>query len=238
VIRREKENRMLEDLKKEVCQANLDLVKHNLVILTWGNVSAIDRDKNLVVIKPSGVAYSDLTPEKMTVVDLDGNIVEGDLNPSSDTPTHLILYKAFSEAGGITHTHSPKATSYAQSCRPIPCYGTTHADHFYGDVPVTRILTENEVTADYEKNTGNVIVERFEDLNPMDFPAVLVANHGPFTWGKSAAESVKNSVALEMIAQMALDTELLNKDISAVNSYILDKHFCRKHGPDAYYGQS
>ncbi|MHC4874248.1 MAG: L-ribulose-5-phosphate 4-epimerase [Planctomycetota bacterium] len=229
---------MLEDLKKEVCQANLDLVKHNLVILTWGNVSAIDRDKNLVVIKPSGVAYSDLTPEKMTVVDLDGNIVEGDLNPSSDTPTHLILYKAFSEAGGITHTHSPKATSYAQSCRPIPCYGTTHADHFYGDVPVTRILTENEVTADYEKNTGNVIVERFEDLNPMDFPAVLVANHGPFTWGKSAAESVKNSVALEMIAQMALDTELLNKDISAVNSYILDKHFCRKHGPDAYYGQS
>lgn len=228
---------MLEGLKESVCKANLELVDAGLVVLTWGNVSGIDREKNIVAIKPSGVSYDELIPEKIVLVDLDGNVVEGDLNPSSDTPTHLEIYKAFDNVGGITHTHSPRATSFAQAGVPVPCFGTTHADHFYGDVPVTRILTEEEVKNDYEKNTGMVIVERFKDLNPQDFPAVLVANHGPFTWGKDAKDSVKNSIALEVICQMAIDTMFLNNDAQSINQYILEKHFCRKHGDGAYYGQ-
>ncbi len=228
---------MLEDLRAAVCEANLDLNLKGLVTLTWGNVSGIDREKGLVVIKPSGVSYDDMTPDKLVVVDLDGETVEGDLRPSSDTATHVVLYKAFPDIGGVTHTHSSHATSFAQACRCIPCLGTTHADHFYGDVPLTRIMTEDEVKGGYEVNTGHVIVERFADLKPLEYPGVLVANHGPFTWGKDAADSVKNAVALEQIAKMALATFSLSPEQPAIAQYLLDKHYLRKHGSGAYYGQ-
>ena len=228
---------MLDQLRKDVWEANLALDRSGLVQLTWGNVSGIDRDKGLVAIKPSGVAYSDLQPEQIAIVDLDGKVVDGELNPSSDTATHVILYKAFEGIGGVTHTHSTYATMFAQACRELPCMGTTHADHFFGPVPVTRTMTPEEVTADYEGNTGHVIVERFADLNPVAMPAVLTAHHAPFVWGKSAAESVKNSIALEMCAKMAVGTFHLNSDVPPMPKHMLDKHYLRKHGKDAYYGQ-
>jgi L-ribulose-5-phosphate 4-epimerase len=227
----------LTELREEVCRANLDLVGHGLVTLTWGNVSGINENRDRVVIKPSGVGYDRMTPEQMVVVDLDGKVVDGELRPSSDTPTHVLLYRRFEGIGGVTHTHSSHATSFAQACRCIPCLGTTHADHFYGDVPLTRIMTEDEVKGGYEVNTGHVIVERFADLKPLEYPGVLVANHGPFTWGKDAADSVKNAVALEQIAKMALATFSLSPEQPAIAQYLLDKHYLRKHGSGAYYGQ-
>lgn len=228
---------MLTALKHEVMVANQELQKQQLVIYTWGNVSGIDRKRNLVVIKPSGVAYEDLTPEKMVVLDLDGNVVEGDLRPSSDTPTHLELYRRFPQIGGVVHTHSTWATIWAQACQEIPCRGTTHADYFYGDIPCTRYLTRDEVQADYELNTGKVIVERFEKINYQEMPAVLVAEHGPFTWGKDAQEAVHNSVVLEQVAYMAFMTRQLSGHNRPINKHVLDKHYLRKHGPGAYYGQ-
>ena len=228
---------MLEPLKHEVCQANLDLVAHGLVTLTWGNVSGISEDRKYVVIKPSGVPYGQMRLEHMVVVDLDGRVVEGQLRPSSDTPTHLLLYRRFDAIGGITHTHSCYATMFAQARVEIPCLGTTHADHFFGPVPVTRPLSQPEVEEAYEANTGQVIIERFAELDPAAMPAVLVAGHGPFAWGKNAAESVKNAVALEAIAEMALGTRQIRPDGPPLESYVLDKHYRRKHGPDAYYGQ-
>ena len=229
---------MLDDLKANVCQANLELVRHGLVTLTWGNVSGLSPDGRFVVIKPSGISYERMTPESMAVVDLDGNVVEGKLRPSSDTPTHAALYRAFQDIGGITHTHSPKATAFAQARMSIPCLGTTHADHFFGPVPLTRPLTEQEVNEAYEANTGKVIVQRFGRINPLEMPAVLVAGHGPFAWGKDAWDSVTNAVALEAVADMALATQLLRPDISELEPYVLNKHYQRKHGPEAYYGQS
>ena len=228
---------MLEALKQEVWQANLELERAGLVVLTWGNVSGIDRGSGLVAIKPSGVPYRDLKPEHMVVVDLDGRKVEGALNPSSDTPSHLVLYRAFPRIGGITHAHSVCATAFAQASRPIPCLGTTHADQFCGEVPLTRFLTKQEVESEYEKNTGLVIAGRFASLDPMAVPGVLVAGHGPFTWGKSAADSVANSVALEKIAEMALATVRIRPDTPSLPQYVLDKHYSRKHGAGAYYGQ-
>ncbi len=228
---------MLEKLKEEVLNANLDLVKYGLVVLTWGNVSGIDRKDNLVVIKPSGVEYEKLKIDDMVVVDLKGNIIEDGKRPSSDTPTHIELYKAFPEIGGITHTHSTYATIFAQACREIPCLGTTHADHFYGPVPVTRFLTKDEVESDYEKNTGKIIIERFSNLDYTSTPGILVSGHAPFSWGKNAGESVKNGLILERIAQMALSTFQLRQGINELPEYITNKHYKRKHGPDAYYGQ-
>lgn len=228
---------MLEPLKDAVCQANLHLVENKLVTLTWGNVSGIDREEGLVVIKPSGVDYAEMQPSDMVVVDLEGHVVEGDLRPSSDTPTHLLLYQAFPDIGGVTHTHSSFATMFAQAERPIPCYGTTHADHFHGEIPVTRRLQEAEVEQDYEGNTGRVIIERFADLVPAAMPAVLVAGHGPFVWGTDAAYSVKHSIILEEVAKMAVGTVLINPESAGLPAYILKKHYTRKHGPDAYYGQ-
>lgn len=228
---------MLEDLKEQVCQANLDLVAQGLVTLTWGNVSGLSDDRQFAVIKASGVAYDKMRPEHMVVVDLEGNVVEGNLRPSSDTATHVLLYKAFVGVGGITHTHSRYATMFAQARLEIPCLGTTHADHFYGPVPVTRPLTENEVSGGYEANTGHVIIERFGGLDPVAMPAVLVAGHAPFAWGKSAAKSVENAVALEAVAEMAWGTRQLLNPPPELEAYILDKHYSRKHGPDAYYGQ-
>lgn len=228
---------MLEKLKQEVLQANISLVKHGLVVLTWGNVSGIDRDKNLVVIKPSGVEYDKLTFDDLVVVDLNGNIVEGNKRPSSDTPTHIELYKAFKEVGGVTHTHSNYATMFAQACKEIPCLGTTHADHFYGSIPITRFLTKDEVEEAYELNTGKVIVERFKELNPVSTPGVLVAGHAPFAFGKNATDSVRNALILERVAEMALGTLNLNSNIEKLPDYISEKHYQRKHGPNAYYGQ-
>ncbi len=228
---------MLEALKEQVCQANLDLVAHGLVTLTWGNVSGLSDDRRHVVIKASGVAYRQMRPEHMVVVDLDGNVVDGEMRPSSDTPTHILLYRAFPVVGGITHTHSRYATMFAQARLEIPCLGTTHADHFYGAVPVTRPLTEQEVTDAYEANTGHVIVERFEKLNPNALPGVLVAGHAPFAWGPTAAKSVENAVALEAVAEMAWGTRLLMNPPPELEAYVLEKHYQRKHGPDAYYGQ-
>ncbi len=227
---------MLENLKESVLQANLDLVKHKLVVFTWGNVSGIDRDQKLVVIKPSGVNYDDLTPEKMVVVDFKGNIVEGDLKPSSDTATHLVLYQHFPAIGAIVHTHSEWAVSWAQAGRDIPCYGTTQADYFYGSIPCTRKLSKAEVENDYEKNTGLVIVEKFKDLNPVALPGTLVYSHGPFSWGKNPEEAIHNAVVMEESAKMAFRTELLGNKTS-VDQYLLDKHYYRKHGSNAYYGQ-
>jgi L-ribulose-5-phosphate 4-epimerase len=227
---------MLKDLKKEVLQANLDLVKYGLVVFTWGNASAIDREKGLVVIKPSGVAYDVMKPEDMVVVDIEGKVVEGKLKPSSDLATHLVLYKAFEGIGGVVHTHSEWATSWAQVGRAIPAYGTTHADYFHGEIPCTRKLTESEVKTAYEVETGNVIVERFKGLDAVAIPGVLVSGHAPFTWGKDAHEAVHNAVVMEEVAKMAFRTEVLGNK-QPVDQYLLDKHYLRKHGNDAYYGQ-
>jgi len=228
---------MYEELRQAVCNANKELEVHRLVVYSWGNVSGIDRQAGVVAIKPSGVSYAALTPENMVLVDLDGRVVEGDLNPSSDTPTHLELYRAFEAIGGVCHTHSPKATMWAQACREIPCFGTTHADFYYGPVPVTQLMTEAEIKDNYEVNTGKVIVRRFGDLDPQEAPAVLVANHGPFTWGPDAAAAVESAVVLEQVADMAMGTLLINPRQNAVSQVLLDKHYLRKHGKDAYYGQ-
>ena len=230
---------MLEELKKKVYEANMDLPKYGLVTFTWGNVSALDRERGLFVIKPSGVEYDKLTPEDMVVMDLDGNRVEGRLNPSSDTATHLELYKSFPEIGGIVHTHSSYATSWAQAGRSIPCYGTTHADYIYGEVPCARCLTKEEIDEGYETNTGRLIVEEFKRLNkkPLEVPAVLCKNHGPFAWGKDAKEAVHNAVVLEEVAKMAYRCEIINKDVKPAPQELQDKHYYRKHGADAYYGQ-
>ena len=227
----------LTALKNDVFRRNLELVEHGLVVLTWGNVSGIDREAGLVAIKPSGVPYAGMTAEDIVVVDLEGHAVEGRLRPSSDLPTHLALYRAFPSVGGIVHTHSPKAVAWAQARRGIPAFGTTHADHFHGAVPCTRELTPAEVADDYELNTGRVIEERFHDLDAEAFPGVLVAGHGPFTWGPTPGKAVENAVALEQIAAMALDTLRLDPDAEPAPSYVLDKHYFRKHGPGAYYGQ-
>lgn len=230
---------MLEKLKQEVLEANLQLPKHQLVTFTWGNVSGIDRDENLVVIKPSGVPYEILKADDLVVVDLDGNIVEGRMRPSSDTPTHLELYKAFPEIGGVVHTHSPWATSWAQAGRSIPALGTTHADYFYGEIPITRELTRGEVERSYELETGKVIIETFRksEIDPVAMPGVLVFNHAPFSWGKNAEQAVHNAVVLEEVAKMALHTFQLNGQVQPISQYILDKHYLRKHGKNAYYGQ-
>lgn len=232
---------MLEQLKKDVCLANLSLVENGLVIFTWGNVSGIDREHGLVVIKPSGVSYKEMTPNDMVVVNMDGEVVEGDLKPSSDLATHLELYRAFPNIGGITHTHSQFATAFAQAGKEIKAYGTTHADHFCGAVPCTRKMTPNEIAQDYEKNTGIVIAETFENLNYEEICAALVYSHGPFTWGKDASESAEASVLLENIAQMAYHTELLRladrKQSVPLQQELLNKHYFRKHGKNSYYGQ-
>ena len=239
---------MLEALKEKVWKANLDLVKHGLVIFTWGNVSAIDRKSGLVVIKPSGVDYDTMKPSDMVVVDLDGKVVEGELNPSSDTPTHLVLYRAFPNIGGVVHTHSTYATAWAQAGVDIPNIGTTHADYFHDDIPCTRNMKKSEVFGEYEKETGNVIVERFKGMNPDDTPAVLVRNHGPFAWGKDADNAVHNAVVLEQVAKMAsisvdlstsekLKTTYVPGFGPKMNKLLIEKHYSRKHGPNAYYGQ-
>ncbi len=228
---------MLEKLKEEVCRANLLLPAHGLVTFTWGNVSGIDRESGLVVIKPSGVPYEGMKPEDMVVVDLmSGKTVEGDLNPSSDTPTHLELYRNFPHIGGIVHTHSRWATIFAQAGRGIPAYGTTQGDYFYGEIPCTRAVTDEEIAGEYELNTGKVIVETFADREPDDMPAVLVKSHGPFTWGTSPENAVHNAVVLEEVAMMALHTELLGNR-EPMQQSLLDKHYLRKHGANAYYGQ-
>jgi L-ribulose-5-phosphate 4-epimerase len=228
---------MLEDLKQQVCRANRALVKHGLVTLTFGNVSGIDSERSRVIIKPSGVPYSELEPKHMVVVDLSGKVVEGELRPSTDTPTHLLLYQHFERIGGITHVHSRFATMFAQARHEIPCLGTTHADHFHGSVPVTRPLSEAEVEQAYEANTARVIVERFAQLDPTAMPAVLVAGHDPFTWGKDAPASVENAVALEVVAEMAFGTIVVDTTAPNLEQYMLHKHHERKHGKDAYYGQ-
>ena len=228
---------MHEELKKAVCQANIELQTHNLVIYSWGNVSGIDRSASVVAIKPSGVSYDELTPDKIVLLDLDANIVEGDMRPSSDTPTHLELYRNFDTIGGVCHTHSVNATMWAQACREIPCLGTTHADFFYGPVPVTDVMSADEIKGNYELNTGKVIVRRFADLDPIEIPGVLVANHGPFTWGKTPAATVEAAVVLEQMATMALGTLLINPNQDKISQVLLDKHYLRKHGKDAYYGQ-
>ena len=234
---------MLKELREQVYEANMDLPRHGLVVFTWGNASAVDRERGLFVIKPSGVDYGELSPEAMVVCDLDGNVVEGDLNPSSDTPTHAFLYRAWEGVGGIVHTHSAAAVAWAQAGRAIPCYGTTQADYFYGEVPCMRGLTEQEIEGDYELNTGRVIAEGFGGLDPVSHPCCLVRNHGPFSWGADAAQAVYHAVVIEEVARMALDTERLclaaGKPIedALAPQYLLDKHYTRKHGPNAYYGQ-
>lgn len=228
---------MLEQLKSEVLQANLDLPKHGLVTFTWGNVSGIDRERGLVVIKPSGVPYETMTVDDMVVVDLDGNVVGGDRKPSSDTPTHLVLYRAFPGIGGIVHTHSPWATSWAQAGRGIPALGTTHADYFYGEIPCTRPMTEEEIRGAYERDTGTVIVEAFQQRDPLQVPGVLVHAHAPFAWGTDPDNAVHNAVVLEEVAKMAYHTFMLNPDAEPMSQHLLDKHFLRKHGANAYYGQ-
>lgn len=231
---------MLKKCKEKVFRANLQLVENKLVLYTWGNVSERDRESGLVVIKPSGVSYAEMTADDMVVVDLDGNVVEGQLRPSSDTPTHLEIYKAYPEICGVTHTHSTFATSWAQAGRDIPFYGTTHADYFYGDIPCARALMRQEVEGEYEKNTGLVILERFQKdgLKPMEVPGVLVKSHGVFAFGKDAAESVHNATVMEEIAKMAFLTESVNPEVSRADRAMMDKHFLRKHGANAYYGQA
>jgi L-ribulose-5-phosphate 4-epimerase len=229
---------MLANLKRQVCQANLDLVKAGLVIRTWGNVSGIDRRQGLVVIKPSGVPYERMQPAHMVLVALDsGKLVEGTLNPSSDTPTHLVLYRAFNGIGGIVHTHSLFATAWAQTRRDLPALGTTHADYFHGPIPCTRQMKAREIESDYEANTGNVIMETFARRDPLSCPAVLVASHGPFAWGKSVAVAVENATVLEHLARLAAETLRLFPSTRPMQHVLLDKHFYRKHGPGAYYGQ-
>ena len=228
---------MLEQLKREVYEANMLLPKYGLVTFTWGNVSGIDRESGLFAIKPSGINYENLTPDDMVIVDLDGNKVEGKYNPSSDTATHLELYKAFRDMGGIVHTHSNWATSWAQAGRGIPCYGTTHADYMYGEIPCVRNLTKEEIDEGYEKNTGRLIVEYYGKMDYMAMPAVLCKNHGPFTWGKDASDAVHNSVVLEEVAKMAAQCEMINLHNQPAPQELQDKHYYRKHGADAYYGQ-
>lgn len=229
---------MLEDLKQQVWQANLDLVAYGLVTLTWGNVSGLADDGKNFAIKPSGVAYDKLKPEHVVIVSVEtGEVVDGALRPSSDTPTHRHLYQNLKGIGGVTHTHSIKATGWAQARRAIPCFGTTHADHFFGEVPVTRPLTQQEIEEDYELNTGVVIIEAFAELDPVAVPGVLVASHAPFAWGPTAAKSVENAVALEAVAEMGLATLTLAPEMPSVEQYLLDKHYFRKHGAGAYYGQ-
>lgn len=228
---------MLEDLKQQVLEANLELPKHGLVTFTWGNVSGIDRERGLFVIKPSGVPYEDLKAADMVVLDLKGNVVEGDLRPSSDTPTHLVLYQNFKEIGGIVHTHSPWGTSWAQAGRALPAYGTTHADYFYGEIPITRPMTRDEIEGAYELETGNVIVERFADLDPNMVPGVLVHSHAPFVWGKDPHNAVHNAVVLEECAKIAARMQQINPETEPMDQTLLDRHFLRKHGVNAYYGQ-
>ncbi len=228
---------MLEELKERVLRANLELPKCGLVTFTWGNVSAIDRETGLVVIKPSGVEYDVMKADDMVVIDLDGNVVEGKYRPSSDTPTHLELYKAFPEVGGIVHTHSRHATSFAQAGKGIIPLGTTHADYFYGEIPCTRAMTPEEIGGEYEKETGTVIIEAFRDIDPMTIPAVLVKSHGPFAWGKDEKEAVHNAVVLEETAYMNIYSHLLNPDVQMMQKELLDRHYLRKHGKNAYYGQ-
>lgn len=228
---------MLNDFKKQVLEANLALPKYGLVTFTWGNVSGISREEGLVVIKPSGVPYNELTVDDLVVLDLEGNIVEGKLKPSSDTPTHLVLYKNFLNIGGVVHTHSPWATSWAQAGKAIPALGTTHADYFSGTVPCTRPMTKEEIQGQYELETGNVIVETFKNLNPNEIPSVLVYSHAPFNWGKDPHEAVHNAVVLEECAKMAYHSMQLNPELGSMDQTLLDKHYYRKHGSNAYYGQ-
>lgn len=228
---------MYEELRKAVCEANIELQTQKLVIYSWGNVSGIDRAAGIVAIKPSGVSYDELTPDKMVLLDLDGNAIRGNLKPSSDTPTHLELYRNFKAVGGICHTHSPNATMWAQACREIPCFGTTHADYFYGSIPVTEAMTVDEIKSNYELNTGKVIVRRFASIDPIQMPGVLVANHGPFTWGKKPAAAVEAAVVLEQIATTALGTIMINPNQNQIEKPLLNKHYLRKHGKNAYYGQ-
>lgn len=227
---------MLEELKEQVFRANLDLVKHGLVVFTWGNASAIDRKQSLVVIKPSGVDYQNMKADDMVVVDMDGKVVEGKLKPSSDMSTHLYLYQHFENIGGVVHTHSTYATAWAQAGKGIPVIGTTHADYFFGEIPCTRQMTEQEVFSAYEKETGKVIVERFKQLNPNETPGVLVQNHGPFSWGENVNEAVHNAVVMEEVAKMASISFAVNPHL-AMNPHLVKKHYQRKHGPNAYYGQ-
>jgi len=227
---------MLDKLKQRVFQANIDLVKNGLVILTWGNASGRDPETGLIVIKPSGVSYESMKPSDMVVVDRSGKVVEGEKKPSTDTPVHLLLYRTFSNLGGVVHTHSTYSTAWAQAGRAIPPFGTTHADHFHGEVPCTRLLTDKEIENEYENNTGKVIVETLGSVNPLTVPSVLVNSHGPFSWGKDAEDAVYNAVALEEIARMAFYTILLGRK-EPIDNYLLDKHFKRKHGRDSYYGQ-
>jgi len=228
---------VLEKLKQEVWEANMDLPRYGLVTFTWGNVSGFDRDSGLVVIKPSGVPYDKLRAEDLVVVDLEGNLVEGALKPSSDTPTHLVLYKAFPGIGGVVHTHSPWATSWAQAGRAVPAFGTTHADYYYGEIPCTRLMTREEIKGAYEKETGNVIVETMNGLDPLRMPGVLVNGHAPFNWGKDAHDAVHNAVVLEEVAKMAWHALMLNPGMTPMQQELLNRHFLRKHGANAYYGQ-
>ncbi len=228
---------MLEELKKRVYKANMELPRHGLVTFTWGNVSEIDRETGLFAIKPSGVEYEELTPDDMVIVDLEGNVVEGHYRPSSDTATHVELYKAFPQIGGIVHTHSPWATSWAQAGLGIPCYGTTHADYMYGEIPCVRCLTKEEIDGAYEKNTGLLIVDYFKDKDVVAMPAVLCKNHGPFAWGKDAMDAVYHAVVLEEVAKMAARCRMINPDVQPAPQSLQDKHYLRKHGPNAYYGQ-
>lgn len=230
---------MLEELKQKVYEANMELPRRNLVTYTWGNVSGIDREKGLFVIKPSGVEYDELRPEDLVVMDLEGNKIEGDMNPSSDTKTHMVLYRAFPQIGGIVHTHSPYAVAWAQAGRDIPAYGTTHADYFYGPIPCARHLTQAELDEDYELNTGNIIVEEFtkRGIDPKAVPAVICHSHGPFTWGKDAAQAVYHAVVLEEVSKMAIFTRMVDPSAAPAPQRIQDKHYMRKHGPNAYYGQ-
>jgi L-ribulose-5-phosphate 4-epimerase len=229
---------MYEQIRQEVWEANLQLPKYGLVTFTWGNVSAIDRKRGIVAIKPSGVSYDSMRPEDIVLVDLDGNVVDSRLKPSSDTPTHLELYRSFDTIGAIVHTHAPWATSWAQSGRPIPAFGTTHADYFYGEIPCTRPMTKSEIEGAYERETGKVIVEALQGRDPLQVPGVLVHGHAPFNWGRNAQEAVHNAVVLEEVAKMAIHTLALNPAASAIDQALLDKHFLRKHGANAYYGQS
>ena len=230
---------MLEELKEKVLKANLDLVKNKLVLFTWGNVSEIDRKSGLVVIKPSGVSYDDMKASDLVVVDLNGKVVEGELRPSSDTPTHLEFYKAFPDVNGVTHTHSTFATSWAQAGRAIPFYGTTHADYFYGDIPCARSLTQEEIGGEYEKNTGLAIIEKFQNdrLKPLEVPGVLIKSHGVFAFGKDADASVYNATVIEEVAKMAYLTENINPKVQRADMFMMEKHYQRKHGKNAYYGQ-
>jgi L-ribulose-5-phosphate 4-epimerase len=227
----------LKDIQRIVYEQNIELVNRGLVVYTWGNVSQIDRAKGIFLIKPSGVPYADMKPDDMVAVDLEGNVVSGSLRPSSDMPTHLALYRAFPQIGGVVHTHSRYATAWAQSGLAIPALGTTHADYFHGPVPITRALSEDEINGDYEAETGNVIIETFKGINPLHLPSVLVKNHGPFSWGKDAAEAVHNAVVLEELAAMAFISRSINPLAQEAPQALLDKHFERKHGDNAYYGQ-